>query len=110
LQQLNKTKANNMVLTPVSWSSDMTTNYDCQEANNQQEVKTRTMSSIKVPFKEQTEHFSKTIKEKLIVFMLLLHHVFLGGGKKGEDDAEVRDLLSSQQLFKFALSDHSLVT
>jgi hypothetical protein len=108
-QQSNETKANTMVLT-VSWPSDMTTDYDCEDANSQQqEVETRTVA-IEVPFKEQTERFSETVKEKLVSMMLLLHHVFLGGGKKGEDDAEARDLSSSQQLFHFALSDRSILT
>jgi hypothetical protein len=43
--------------------------------------------------------------------MLLLHHVFFAQNKKGEDDAQTdNDLSSSVQLFKFALSDRSLVT
>jgi hypothetical protein len=48
--------------------------------------------SIEVPFKEQTEHFSETVKEKLILMMLLLLHVFLGGGKKGEENAEASEI------------------
>jgi hypothetical protein len=105
LQQSNEYKKDNMCLS-VSWPMGYNAN---QEYKNNSEVATRTMS-IEVPFKEHPERLTKTTKTKLVSFMLLLHHVLFAQDKKGEDDAQNNnDLSSTAQLFKFALSDRSLV-
>ncbi len=81
-----------------------------QEYNNNTGVAARTMT-IEVPFKEHPERLTELTKTKLVSFMFLLHHVFFAQNKKGEDNAQTdNDLSSSVQLFKFALSDWSLVT
>jgi hypothetical protein len=110
LQQSAGEKENKMVLS-VSWPTTLTDLQQTQQHNNTPRALIRTMS-IQVPFRQQTEGLPEAVKRKLVSLMLLLHHVFFGKSNReqGEDDPQTNDLSSAAQLFKFVLSDRSLLT